>query len=60
MLKKFILPAVMPSKKILSVDIGGSLAKTAFYVPKSDAVRLNSERFEKITHNTMPSKWRVR
>jgi len=39
MFKNFVLPALMPNKKILSVDIGGSLAKTAFYVPKDDFLR---------------------
>ena len=27
------LPKKFPLKKILSIDIGGTLAKTAFYVP---------------------------
>jgi pantothenate kinase len=34
MLKSFKLPAHLPARKILSVDIGGTLAKVAFYVPK--------------------------
>jgi hypothetical protein len=32
----FTLPALFPRKKILSFDIGGTLAKVAFYVPKDD------------------------
>ena len=32
----FQLPAMFPKKKILSIDIGGTLAKVAFYVPKDD------------------------
>jgi len=28
------LPKKFPNKKILSVDIGGTLAKAAFYVPQ--------------------------
>jgi len=43
MFKNFVLPALMPNKKILSVDIGGSLAKTAFYIPKDDVVRQNKQ-----------------
>ena len=30
------MPTIMPKKKILSIDIGGTLAKVAFYVPKDD------------------------
>ena len=56
MLNRFVLPAVMPSKKILSVDIGGTLAKTAFYVPRDDPIRQNLERFEALTSGTVPSK----
>jgi hypothetical protein len=29
----FKLPHKFPNKKILSIDIGGTLAKAAFYVP---------------------------
>ena len=43
MFKNFVLPAMMPNKKILSVDIGGSLVKTAFFIPKDDVTRLNSK-----------------
>jgi hypothetical protein len=56
MFKKFILPVKMPNKKILSVDIGGTLAKTAFYIPKQDIIRTNQRVWEKITDSTIPSK----
>lgn len=39
MISRFVLPTVMPQRKILSVDIGGTLAKTAFFVPKNDPIR---------------------
>lgn len=29
-------PEQFPKKKILSLDIGGTLAKTAFYIPSDD------------------------
>lgn len=29
----FKLPSKFPNKKIISIDIGGTLAKSAFYVP---------------------------
>lgn len=32
----FNLPSKFPNKKIFAIDIGGSLAKTAFYIPKTD------------------------
>lgn len=54
--RSFRLPAIMPSRKILSVDIGGTLAKTAFYVPRDDPIRLDPGRFEALTHETIPSK----
>ena len=38
MLKNFKLPHQLPNRKILSVDIGGTLAKAAFYVPRDDPV----------------------
>ena len=58
MLSKFVLPALMPQRKILSVDIGGTLAKTAFYIPKSDPVHQDIEALEKITSNSLPRKSR--
>jgi hypothetical protein len=41
MLRSFQLPKAFPAKKILAVDIGGTLAKTAFYIPKGDPIRLD-------------------
>ena len=46
----------MPSRKILSVDIGGTLAKAAFFVPRDDPVRQNLARFEQLTSDCVPSK----
>jgi hypothetical protein len=31
--KALTLPKRLPNKKIISIDIGGTLAKTAFYIP---------------------------
>ena len=31
--KALTLPKKLPNKKIISIDIGGTLAKTAFYIP---------------------------
>jgi hypothetical protein len=33
-------PSNLPNKKILSIDIGGTLAKTAFYFPNDHLVHL--------------------
>ncbi len=30
------MPGMFPKKRILSMDIGGTLAKIAYYVPKND------------------------
>ena len=56
MLARFSLPAAMPQRRILSVDIGGTLAKTAFYVPRNDPIRQCAERYEALTHDCIPSK----
>ena len=56
MLAKFVLPAVMPQRKILSVDIGGTLAKTVFYVPKTDPIHQDMEALERITNDSVPCK----
>jgi hexokinase len=50
------LPAAFPRKKILSLDIGGTLAKVAFYIPKDDANMQIPEYKEKITKQSIPSK----
>jgi len=49
-----VLPSKLPSRKILALDIGGTLAKTALYVPKDDPVRLNTSTFEAITNKSIP------
>jgi hypothetical protein len=59
MLRSFQLPQSFPAKRILAVDIGGTLAKTAFYVPKSDPVRLDDDKFRVLTHKSIPSKRRT-
>ena len=38
----------IPSKKILGVDIGGTLTKTAFLVPRNDPMRQDAARFESV------------
>ncbi|CDW79019.1 UNKNOWN [Stylonychia lemnae] len=48
------LPAKFPNKKILSIDIGGNLAKTAFYIPKSDPQFQDHKSFEILTKDTIP------
>ena len=35
------LPQNLPNKKILSIDIGGTLAKAAFFLPKSEMDELD-------------------
>jgi hypothetical protein len=32
--KALSLPKKLPNKRIISIDIGGTLAKTAFYIPQ--------------------------
>lgn len=59
MLKNFVLPATLPAHKILSVDIGGTLAKVAFYVPKNDPIYQNNEKLHKLTSMSIPSKYSV-
>lgn len=51
------LPKKFPDKKILSIDIGGTLAKTAFYVPVSHQDRLEClGKLTTLTKDTIPSK----
>ena len=53
----FQLPSVFPKKKILSIDIGGTLAKVAFYVPKDDhKFKTEPEYHDKLTKQSIPSK----
>jgi len=50
LIKSFIsLPAKFPNKKILSIDIGGTLAKAAFYLPKDDPQFHDHKNFDIIT-----------
>jgi hypothetical protein len=49
MISRGLLPSVMPGKKILAVDIGGTLAKAAFYVPKGDPLHNDTEGFKALT-----------
>lgn len=53
------MPISFPQKKILAVDIGGTLAKTAFYVPKEDPIRTDYDKFAVLTQNAIPSKCSV-
>ena len=41
----------------MAVDIGGTLAKTAFYLPKNDPHRLDSHKLEMLTKDTISSKF---
>ena len=54
----FQLPAAFPKKKIMSLDIGGTLAKVAFYVPKDDPSFEFAGLKEKLTKESIPSKAR--
>ena len=57
MLKTLKLPKVFPNRKIVSIDIGGTLAKTAFYVPNSHKETLKQDgRYESLLENSIPSK----
>jgi hypothetical protein len=49
------LPAIFPRRKILSIDIGGTLAKAAFYVPKDCLEKASFGYHERITKETIPS-----
>jgi hypothetical protein len=50
------LPKKLPSRNIISIDIGGTLAKTAFYVPKHNLINLEKTgKFESLTRDTIPS-----
>ena len=49
----------MPNRKIFAIDIGGTLAKTAFYLPKDDPIRKMPHIMEKLTLKAIPSKFTV-
>jgi hypothetical protein len=53
----FSLPSIFPRKKILSIDIGGTLAKVAFYLPKDDVKLKNPQYYEKLTKDSIPCKF---
>ena len=37
------MPEIMPAKKILAIDIGGTLAKAAFYMPGEHRQKLDQK-----------------
>lgn len=45
----FKFPTQFPAKKILSIDIGGTLAKAAFYIPKGDPLFDDACSLESLT-----------
>ena len=52
------LPKKFPNRKIMSIDIGGTLAKTAFYIPAAYQEELEkSGKLESLTKDTIPSKF---
>ena len=50
------LPFCFPKKKILAIDVGGTLAKAAFYVPPDDPHLQNKEFTAILSESTIPSK----
>lgn len=50
------LPAKFPNKKILAFDIGGSLAKVAFYLPREQPQFEDFRNLEVLTKDCIPSK----
>lgn len=51
------LPKKFPNRKIMSIDIGGTLAKTAFYIPVAYQEELEKNgKLEALTKDTIPSK----
>jgi hypothetical protein len=55
----FKLPVAFPNRRILSIDIGGTLAKAAFYVPKSDPHFKEPAYHDKLAADTIPSKYNL-
>ncbi len=51
------MPLKFPNKKIMAFDIGGSLAKVAFYLPKAEPQFQDFKNFELLTKDTIPSKY---
>jgi hexokinase len=56
MFKNFKLPGQFPQRKILALDIGGTLAKVAFYLPKDDPLRHNESKLQQIMVNSRSCK----
>ena len=56
MYSKFMLPTMMPKQKILAVDVGGTLAKACFYVPREYQEQLDQSKYDMLTEKTIPSK----
>jgi hypothetical protein len=57
------LPTRFPNKKIMAVDIGGTLTKVAFFLPQGPDGASNKEelnRLESITSECVPSKYPVK
>jgi len=53
--KALTLPKKLPNRRIISIDIGGTLAKTAFYIPESHHKKLEEDgRLSVLTANTIP------
>ena len=46
--------ASMARKKLTSFDIGGSLAKAVFYVPKDDPAHVKLQQLDKLTKERLP------
>lgn len=56
--KLFTIPTHMPKHKILSVDIGGTLAKMAFYVPKGHKILQSGQKIDDVLgHDVLPCKF---
>ena len=46
--------ASMARRKFLGIDIGGSLAKAVFYVPKDDPAHEKLQALDKLTYPRVP------
>jgi len=54
------LPQILPNKKMLAIDIGGTLAKAAFYIPKPHLESLSADgKLEALTESSIPRKSRL-
>ena len=52
------LPSNLPNKKVLSIDIVGSLAKAAFYIPQG--LLEMDEKLQAIEQESVPSKYKYK